>query len=35
MPGIGLEIWGILRILKKKTRFCMDGEINGRVERIK
>ena len=34
MPGIGLEMCGILIILRGKKRFCMDGEINGRRESI-
>ena len=32
MPGIGLDICEISRFRETK-RFCMDGEINGRVQK--
>ena len=29
MPGIGLEMCEIVRILSAQKQFCMDGETNG------
>ena len=35
MPGIGVEMFEILKNVEKQKRFCMDCETNGHVQSIK